>query len=128
MIEVKNAEQVAGMDQKVFGPLSNLGHEQVLFCSDNETGLKAIIAVHPVIAANIGGLPELVIDGESGWHFPSGSREELAACLRQVSDAPDDEIRKIGNEALQRVRVNYSPRRYMHDIRKLYGRFGVLWN
>lgn len=56
MIEVKNAEQVAGMDQKVFGPLSNLGHEQVLFCSDNETGLKAIIAVHSsVLGPALGG-------------------------------------------------------------------------
>lgn len=46
MIEVKNPEQATGMDAKVLGPMAELGHEQVLFCSDNETGLKAIIAVH----------------------------------------------------------------------------------
>lgn len=34
------------MDQKVFGPLADLGHEQVVFCSDNELGLKAIIGIH----------------------------------------------------------------------------------
>lgn len=56
MIETKSAETVVGMEQKVFGPLSDLGHEQVLFCSDNETGLKAIIAVHSsVLGPALGG-------------------------------------------------------------------------
>ncbi|MGB1647451.1 MAG: Glu/Leu/Phe/Val dehydrogenase dimerization domain-containing protein, partial [Crocinitomicaceae bacterium] len=26
--------------------MSTMGHDQILFCSDNETGLKAIIAIH----------------------------------------------------------------------------------
>jgi glycosyltransferase involved in cell wall biosynthesis len=90
--------------------------------------LEAFALGKPVIAAAIGGLPELVIDGESGWHFQSGSREGLAERLRQVNSSPDDAIRAFGSEALQRVRVNYSPDRYMNDIRKLYGRLGVLWN
>jgi glycosyltransferase involved in cell wall biosynthesis len=90
--------------------------------------LEAFALGKPVIAASIGGLPEQVIDGESGWHFESGSRDALAARLREVVDAPDERIREFGTEALHRVRVNYSPQRYMDDIRMLYGEFGVLWN
>ena len=30
----------------VFSKLTQMGHEQVLFCSDEVTGLKAIIAIH----------------------------------------------------------------------------------
>ncbi|MCB9235947.1 MAG: Glu/Leu/Phe/Val dehydrogenase [Bacteroidia bacterium] len=47
MVEVKNVIPVSdSKGQAVFGPVTELGHEQVLFCSDNETGLKAIIGVH----------------------------------------------------------------------------------
>jgi leucine dehydrogenase len=46
MVEVQNLQATAQMEQKVFGPLADLGHEQVLFCSDNELGLKAIIGIH----------------------------------------------------------------------------------
>ncbi|MEL7399878.1 MAG: Glu/Leu/Phe/Val dehydrogenase dimerization domain-containing protein, partial [Pseudomonadota bacterium] len=46
MLEVNNLQVSEMTEQKVFGPLSSLGHEQVLFCSDNDTGLKAIIAIH----------------------------------------------------------------------------------
>lgn len=46
MLEVNKLQVSEMKEQKVFGPLSDLGHEQVLFCSDNELGLKAIIAIH----------------------------------------------------------------------------------
>lgn len=46
MLEVKNLNATGLKESKVFGPLTDLGHEHVLFCSDNDLGLKAIIAVH----------------------------------------------------------------------------------
>ena len=33
-------------DNPIISQMSTMGHDQILFCSDNETGLKAIIAVH----------------------------------------------------------------------------------
>ena len=30
----------------IISQMSIMGHDQILFCSDNETGLKAIIAIH----------------------------------------------------------------------------------
>jgi leucine dehydrogenase len=46
MIEVKNPSEVKNQGQVVFGPVSTLGHEQVVFCHDAATGLRAIIGVH----------------------------------------------------------------------------------
>jgi leucine dehydrogenase len=46
MLEVKNLQATDQVDQKVFGPLAEMGHEQVVFCSDNELGLRAIIGIH----------------------------------------------------------------------------------
>ena len=40
----------------VIGQMANMGHEQILFCNDAETGLKAIIAVHnTVLGPALGG-------------------------------------------------------------------------
>lgn len=46
MLEVKSLQATDQMEEKVFGPLSDLGHEQVVFCSDPALGLKAIIGIH----------------------------------------------------------------------------------
>lgn len=40
----------------VFGQITHYGHEQVLFCNDPETGLKAIIAIHDTtLGPSLGG-------------------------------------------------------------------------
>lgn len=40
----------------VIGQMSNMGHEQILFCNDAATGLKAIIAIHnTVLGPALGG-------------------------------------------------------------------------
>lgn len=40
----------------VIGQMTKMGHEQILFCNDNESGLKAIIAVHnTVLGPALGG-------------------------------------------------------------------------
>ena len=40
-MEVKNKDS-----RFVIGNMQTMGHEQVVFCNDSETGLKAIIAIH----------------------------------------------------------------------------------
>lgn len=43
-------------DTQLFGMLSSMGHEQVVFCQDEPTGLKAIIGVHnTVLGPALGG-------------------------------------------------------------------------
>jgi glycosyltransferase involved in cell wall biosynthesis len=81
----------------------------------------------PLIVARIGGLPELVVDGESGWSFTSGSVAELAATLRRVADLPDADVAAAGIAARRRVEDEFSPRRYLERIRGVYGRLGVGW-
>ncbi|UKN02105.1 leucine dehydrogenase [Paracrocinitomix mangrovi] len=46
MFEVKNIKDTALVDNPVIERMSQYNHEQLLFCNDNATGLKAIIAVH----------------------------------------------------------------------------------
>jgi glycosyltransferase involved in cell wall biosynthesis len=81
----------------------------------------------PLIVARIGGLPELVVDNESGWSFESGSVAELAATLRRVAALPDAEVAAAGMAARRRIEDEFSPQRYLERIRGVYGRLGVVW-
>jgi leucine dehydrogenase len=49
MFEVKNIEDVNLAENPVIAQMSKFDHEQLLFCNDNSTGLKAIIAVHSTV-------------------------------------------------------------------------------
>jgi leucine dehydrogenase len=56
MFEVKNIEDTNLAENPVIAQMSQYNHEQLLFCNDNETGLKAIIAVHnTVLGPALGG-------------------------------------------------------------------------
>jgi len=56
MIEVKNIEDTNLAENPVIAQMGKYNHEQLLFCNDNETGLKAIIAVHnTVLGPALGG-------------------------------------------------------------------------
>lgn len=54
MLETK--ENFTATEVELFGQLANFDHEQVVFCQDNQTGLKAIIAIHnTVLGPGLGG-------------------------------------------------------------------------
>lgn len=56
MFEVKNIEDTNLAENPVIAQMSQYNHEQLLFCNDNETGLRAIIAVHnTVLGPALGG-------------------------------------------------------------------------
>jgi glycosyltransferase involved in cell wall biosynthesis len=90
--------------------------------------LEACAIGKPVIAADIGGLPELVVDGESGWIFESGSVEALTERLEEVAGLPDYVVETAGIAARERMAEDFSPERYIADIRAIYGSLGVSWH
>lgn len=46
MFEVKDIKETALAENPIIERMSKYNHEQLLFCNDNATGLKAIVAVH----------------------------------------------------------------------------------
>ena len=56
MFEVKEIQDTDLATNPVIAQMSKFNHEQILFCNDNSTGLKAIIAVHnTVLGPALGG-------------------------------------------------------------------------
>jgi len=48
-MDVQSIKEIKGQDSQVLGTMKTMGHEQVLFCNDQKTGLQAIIAVHNTV-------------------------------------------------------------------------------
>ena len=64
-----------------------------LYTSDNESFglsiLETLFHGKPVVAFRVGGIPEVVIDGECGFLHPFGEIEPMARSLAQLADAPE---------------------------------------
>jgi len=74
MFEVKNIEDVNLAENPVIARMGQYDHEQLLFCNDNSTGLKAIIAVHNTVLGP-------ALGGTRMWMY-SNEQEALADVLR----------------------------------------------
>ena len=54
------------------------------------TAIEAMSFGRPALVSAIGGLTEVVADGETGWHVPPGDAEALAARLEAIVSRPED--------------------------------------
>ncbi len=54
------------------------------------TAIEAMSFGRPALVSAIGGLTEVVADGETGWHVPPGDAEALAARLEAIITRPQD--------------------------------------
>jgi glycosyltransferase involved in cell wall biosynthesis len=69
--------------------------------------LEAMAAGCAVVASDVGGNPEVIVDGESGLLFAAGDADALTERLRTlVSDERRREA--IGRKARERIANNYS--------------------
>jgi glycosyltransferase involved in cell wall biosynthesis len=58
--------------------------------------MEAMALRRPVIATYVGGIPELVRSGETGWLVPAGSVAELANAMRQALATPARQLAEMG--------------------------------
>lgn len=56
--------------------------------------LEAMAAARPVVATAVGGTPEVIAGGETGWLVPAGAPEALAAALDDALVHPDEAARR----------------------------------
>jgi sugar transferase (PEP-CTERM/EpsH1 system associated) len=81
--------------------------------------LEAMAAHLPVVATEVGGNPEVIVDGESGLLVPAKSPELLAQALGSVLGDPQLAGR-LGRAAAQRVATQFSLARMAGDYADLY--------
>ena len=71
--------------------------------------LMEAMALHrPVMAIYVGGIPELVKQGENGWLFPAGDVDALAAAMEDCLSKSPNELQKMGDAGYHRVLGRHS--------------------
>ena len=73
----------------------------------------------PVVATDVGGLSELIADGESGRLVPPGDPGGLARALLEVLESPDL-ARKYARRARDDYAVRFSRERILQRLREVY--------
>ncbi|HEX3755645.1 MAG TPA: glycosyltransferase family 4 protein [Rhizomicrobium sp.] len=61
--------------------------------------MEAMALGRPVLTTYVAGIPELVIDGETGWLFPAGSIDDMLAAMRACLDSPEEKLERMGRAA-----------------------------
>jgi glycosyltransferase involved in cell wall biosynthesis len=79
----------------------------------------------PVIGANIGGIPEMIEDGLTGWQFESRNIDDLAAVLSRVNAMSDTEVAKHGRAGRAQVEERFNRAGYVNATLKMYADLGL---
>lgn len=83
--------------------------------------LEAFAAGKPVVASDIGGIPELVSDGEDGFLFRPGNPLDLARCLSKLTEDPAL-AERMGREGRNKVAQRFSLDEHIRSLLMVYSR------
>jgi len=83
--------------------------------------LEAMAMGKPVVASQVGGVPEIVEDGVTGLLVPSGSSESLGKAIITLLGDPETQTR-MGKSGKQRVKTLFSLQQSVGKIEELYRR------
>jgi glycosyltransferase involved in cell wall biosynthesis len=86
--------------------------------------LDAMAAARPVVATTAGGIPEVVVDGETGFLVPPRDHEAMAASIvRLLKD--EDLRRRMGQAGLARAHARFSAERMVQETVRVYERVAM---
>ncbi|MBU4502983.1 MAG: glycosyltransferase family 4 protein, partial [Nanoarchaeota archaeon] len=83
-------------------------------------GLEAMAYGKPIIASRIGGIPEQVEDGVTGFLFEPFDENDLAAKIDLLNSLSKEEIEKMGRKARKKVETINSKEVYLQKILAIY--------
>lgn len=81
--------------------------------------IEAMAMKKPVVASNVGGVPEIVEDGKTGLLVPLADSGAICQALQQLIG--DREVREqMGREGRKRVEQMFSLEKHVHQIEQVY--------
>jgi glycosyltransferase involved in cell wall biosynthesis len=83
------------------------------------TIIEAFAYGKPVIGSAIGGIPEMIIEGETGFLFESGDHEELREKITFLASNAAL-ITRMGDKARKRVEMEYNPELHYKRLMSTY--------
>jgi glycosyltransferase involved in cell wall biosynthesis len=81
--------------------------------------LEAMAAGKPVIASNVSGIPEEVIDKKTGILVPPGDPEALAKAIEELAKNPEKR-QEMGEEGRKLVKEHFTLTKMVYETEKIY--------
>ncbi len=79
--------------------------------------VEAMLLGMPVIGSRVGGIPDMIVSGETGWLVEAGDESELAAALAEVYRA---DVAAMGEKARAFAQEFFSPENYVAGYQQLF--------
>jgi glycosyltransferase involved in cell wall biosynthesis len=83
--------------------------------------MEAMATGLPVVATRIAGIPELVVDAESGYLVAPGRVDELVAALERVISAQPDQRDAMGRAGRAKVEAEFAVEPVTHELLEVFG-------
>ena len=81
--------------------------------------IEAMMARKPVVAANHGGLTEIVVDGETGFRFEPNNIQALASAIEKLLNDPDMR-KRFGEKGRARAIEHFSLENHIAKFEKIF--------
>ena len=79
----------------------------------------------PVLGSDLGGIPELIVEGETGLLATAGNVDSFAKALRQYDDMADSDVAEMGRAGRSFVEANFSREQYLEGLLDIYAELGT---
>jgi glycosyltransferase involved in cell wall biosynthesis len=84
------------------------------------TIIEAYANGKPVIGSNVGGIPEIIIDGETGFLFDMGSVNDLSSIFSKVESMDVNEYNRLSANARKFAEDNFSEESHYNELMNVY--------
>lgn len=74
----------------------------------------------PVLGANIGGIPEIITEGETGFTFESNNVESLTSAISKTQEISSEEYSRMSQNAREFAVNNFSPLNHYSKLMRIY--------
>jgi glycosyltransferase involved in cell wall biosynthesis len=74
----------------------------------------------PCLCSNVGGIPEFIIENETGWLFNPNNEEELITKINAITASPFSEIKQIGINGKNFVNNRFTSEKYRCHLENRY--------
>ncbi|MBO8143311.1 MAG: glycosyltransferase [Thermodesulfobacterium sp.] len=85
--------------------------------------LEASASALPIVATDVGGNGEIVLDGETGFLVPPKDPDKLAQAMLRLMGMPEEERQAMGKAARKHIEANFSLDRVVDMWENLYCEF-----
>ncbi len=79
----------------------------------------------PVLGSDLGGIPELIEEGETGLLATAGDAASFATQLATMQAMTDDELETMARAGRAFVETRFTRERYLEDLLSIYAELGV---